>query len=175
MPGIPVKPAVLAELQRQLNQELSAAHGYDALAIWCEDKNFKGFARYFYKQSAEERVHARKFTSHLLDRGVLPELAPIPAPKGKFNSLLEVARQARAMEQANTAGINAVYKAAGKDEDYPALVLLQWFITEQIEEEDWADEMVDRVEAASCAGGLSDLDRHIERYLTESVVESENA
>ncbi len=171
MPGVAVKPAVLAELQRQLNHELSASHGYEALALWCEDKNFKGFARYFYKQSAEERVHARKLSTHLLSRGVLPELAAIPAPKGKFKSLMDVARQAQAMEQANTAGIHAAYKVAGQEEDYAAQVLLQWFIAEQTEEEDWADEMVERVEAASCAGGLSDLDRHIERYLSDEVVE----
>jgi ferritin len=175
MPGIPIKPAVLTELQRQLNQEYAASHNYAALSHWCEDRNFKGFARYFQTQSNEERVHARKFVAHLLDRGVLPELTAIPAPQGHFKSLMDVAKKAQAMEQANTTGINAVYKAAVKEEDYPAQVLLQWFISEQTEEEDWADEMVDRVEAASCAGGLSDLDRHIERYLTEEVVEEEGA
>jgi ferritin len=175
MPGIAVKPAVLTELQRQLNHELAASHNYQALALWCEDRNFKGFARYFHKQADEERGHARKFIAHLLDRGVLPDLAAIPAPKGKFNTLMEVARQAQTMEQANTAGINAAYKAALREEDFPAQVLLQWFISEQTEEEDWADEMVDRVDAANCAGGLSDLDRHIERYLEDEVVDEEAA
>jgi ferritin len=173
MPGIPVKPDVLTELQRQLNHELSAAYGYEALALWCEDKNFKGFARYFHKQAHEERGHARKFMAHLIDRGVLPELLPIPAPKGQFKTIMDVARQAQAMEQANTAGINAAYKAANRAEDYPAQVLLQWFITEQMEEENWVDEMVERVEAASCAGGLSDLDRHIAGYLSDEVVEGD--
>ena len=170
MPGIAVKPAVLAELERQLNHEFSASYGSEALALWCEEKNFKGFARYFHQQAVEERVHARKSVAHLPDRGILPELAPIAALKRKFKSLTDVAKQAQSMEQANTADINAAYKAAFKEEDYPAIVLLQWFIAEQTEEEDWADEMVDRVEAASCAGGLSDLDRHIERYLTDGVV-----
>jgi ferritin len=174
MPGIGIKPAVLAESQRQLNHELSAAHAYTALALWCEDQNFKGFARYFNKQSGEEREHARKFMDHLLDRAVLPELAQLPAPKGKFKSLMDVAKQAQAMEQANTTGINSAYEVACKEKDYPAQVLLHWFITEQVEEEDWADEMVDRVERASCAGGLSDLDRHIERYLTEKTESGES-
>lgn len=167
MPGIPVKPAVVAELQRQLNHELGAAHAYTALAVWCIDQNLKGFGRYFYKQSNEEREHAQRFMDHLLDRGVLPELGQLPAPRTKFDGIIEVARHAQAMEQANTVGINKAYEVALKEADYPAQVMLHWFINEQVEEEDWCDEMVERVEAANCAGGMSDLDRHLERYLTD--------
>jgi ferritin len=168
MPGIPIKPAVLTELQRQLNHELGAAHAYTALAVWCVDQNLKGFARYFYKQAGEEREHAQKFIDHLLDRNEVPELSALPAPKTKFKSIMDVARQAQSMEEANTVGINKCYEAAVEARDYPAQVLLHWFIAEQQEEEDWADEMVERIEAASCAGGMSDLDRHIERYLTDA-------
>ena len=171
MPRIGINVAVLAELQRQLNHELSAAHSYLALSHWCELQNLKGFARFFAKQANEERAHARRFIDHLLDRGALPELTQVPAPTGRFDSLLDVARHARSMEQANTAGIHAAYEATAREKDYPAQVLLHWFINEQVEEEDWANELVDRVEAANCAGGLSDLDRHIERYLVEKVVE----
>lgn len=158
---------VLAELNRQLNQELGAAHNYRALALWCDDKNLKGFARYFAKQSREELVHADKISAHLLDRDEQPELGALPAPKQAFKSLREVAAHAQSMEQANTKGINEVYEASLASKDYPAQVLMQWFINEQVEEEAWCIEMVQRVEAASCAGGLSDLDRHIERYLEE--------
>lgn len=164
---------VLTELQRQINHELSAAYAYLSLSLWCEERNFKGFARFFGKQADEERIHARKIIDHLLDRNVLPELTDLAAPKGKFKSLTDVAKQALAMEQANTAGINTAYEASGKASDYPSIVLLQWFISEQVEEEAWANEMVERVEQASCAGALSDLDRHIERYLAEKVVETE--
>jgi ferritin len=173
MPGVAVKAAVAAELQRQLNQELSSAHEYQALSLWCEDQNFKGFARYFDKQASEERVHARKFMQHLLDRAVVPELAQIAAPKGKFKSLMDIAKHAQTMERSNTTGIHSAYEMAAKEKDYPAQVLLHWFINEQVEEEDWADEMVDRVERASCAGGLMDLDRHIERYLSEEGIKGE--
>lgn len=173
MAGTTIPQPVLTELQRQMNHELFAAHGYLALSLWCEEKNFKGFARFFLKQAEEEREHARKFIDYLLDRGVLPEVTEVAAPKAKFKSLMDVAKQALSMEQANTAGINAAYEAAFTAKDYPSTVLLQWFISEQVEEEDWAHEMVDRVEQANCAGALSDLDRHIERYLTEKVVGAE--
>jgi ferritin len=160
---IPAK--VLVELNRQFNYELGAAHAYRALSLWCADQNLKGFAAYFAKQSGEEHEHAGKFGDHLIDRGALPELTAIAAPKQNFKSLLEVAQQAQAMEQANTQGVNAVYEAALAAKDYPAQVLMHWFIAEQVEEEAWTTEMVERVQTATCAGSVSDLDRHIERLL----------
>ena len=102
---------------------------------------------------------------HVHDRGVAPELVAIAAPKQNFKSLLEVVEQSQAMEQANTRGINAVYEAAVAARDYPAQVLMHWFIKEQVEEEAWAAELVDRVKAAACAGSLLDLDRHVEKLL----------
>jgi ferritin len=167
MPGTPIPPALLTELQRQLNHELGAAHSYTALAIWCFEQNLKGFARYFYKQSAEERKHAQRFIDHLLDRGAAAALSAIESPRTSFGSLVDVARHARDMEQANTRGINQAYEAALAAKDYPAQVMLQWFINEQVEEEAWTDEMVDRVEASSTPGGMQALDRHLERYLAD--------
>ena len=158
-------PKVLTELNRQLNHELGAAHAYQALSIWCAARNFTGFAAFFAKQAGEERTHAGKMIDHVLDRGATPELAALPAPSGDHASLLDVALRAQAMEVANTRGIHAVYEAALAAKDYPAQVLMHWFINEQVEEEAWCDEMIDRVKGASCAGGLSDLDQHIERRL----------
>jgi ferritin len=165
MPKSSIPAKVLQELNRQLNHELSAAHNYLALSLWCEARNFTGFASYFAKQAGEEREHAEKMIDHVIDRGATPALAAMPAPPADFSSLLDVALQAQTMEQANTNGINAVYEAALEARDYPAQVLMHWFINEQVEEEAWCDEMIDRVKAASCAGSLSDLDRHIERHL----------
>ena len=167
MPAPAIKPGVLKELQRQVNQELAASHAYLALAAWCHDQNFKGFARFFSKQAGEERGHAQKLMDHLIDRGAMPLLGALPEPKSDFRDLLGVAEHAQSMEQSNTAGVHACYEAAVRDGDVAAQVLLQWFVTEQVEEAHWAHEMVERINRASCAGGLGDLDRHIERYLTE--------
>jgi ferritin len=164
-----IAPKVIEELNRQLNLELAAAHSYLALSVWCDVRNLKGFGRYFVKQAGEERAHAEKILKHLTDRSVTPEVAALPAPKQDFRTLLEVAQQAQAQEHNNTLGIHAAYEAAVAAKDYPAQVFMHWFINEQVEEEDWSAEMVERVQAASCAGGLSDLDRHIERYLEQEV------
>ena len=160
-----IPPKVLAEINRQFNQELSSAHGYRAVSLWCEEQNLKGFASYFDKQAGEEITHAKKIAGHLLDRRVLPETTAVPAPKCSFKSLLEAATHVQSMEQANTQGINAVYEAALAAKDYPAQILMHWFINEQIEEQRWSSEMVERLQGATCAGSLSDLDRHIERLL----------
>jgi len=163
---IPAK--VLTELNRQLNRELAAAHHYRALSLWCSGENLKGFASFFARQSGEEQEHAGKIAEHLIDRGAQPELAAIPAPAQNFKSLLEVARHAQEMEQANTGGVNAVYEAALAAKDYPTQVLMHWFISEQVEEEAWTTEMIERIQAATCAGSVSDLDRHIVRLLGEA-------
>jgi ferritin len=171
MPKSKIPQKVVEELNRQFNQELAAAHSYHALSVWCDVRNLKGFGKYFVKQAGEERVHAEKILKHLTDRGVTAEVAAVPAPKQEFRTLLEVAQQAQAQEHANTLGVNAVYEAALAAKDFPAQVLMQWFINEQVEEEDWSTEMVERVQSATCAGSASDLDRHIERYLEEEVRE----
>ncbi len=165
MPSPAIPPTVLSELNRQLNHELSAALAYQALSIWCRAENLSGFAEFFAKQAGEEREHAQKIIDHVLDRRGMPQLAALPAPGQDFGSLADVARSAQEMERANTRGINAVYEAAVAAKDYPAQVLMHWFINEQVEEEAWSAEMVERVQAASCAGGLSSLDRHIQRFL----------
>jgi ferritin len=160
-----IPPTVLSELKRQLNQELNAAHGYLAMSVWCAVQNLKGFARFFAKQADEERTHAGKLIEHLVNRCVPPEFEALAAPRQDFPELLDLVRHAQAMEQSNTQGIDAVFAAALASNDYPAQVLMHWFINEQVEEEAWAAELVDRVKHATCAGSLSDLDRHVERLL----------
>jgi len=160
---IPAK--VLAELNRQLNYELGAAYSYRALAAWCAAQELKGFAAYFAKQAEEEQAHADRIMAHLLDRGTQPRLEAIPAPQQTFKSLLEAVQHAQALERANTKSVNTVYEAALAAKDYPAQVLMHWFINEQVEEEAQAASAVARVQAATCAGSLFDLDRHIGKDL----------
>lgn len=167
MPYPTIPPTVLSELNRQLNHELFAAASYHALSIWCMAQNLTGFAEFFEKQAGEEREHAKKITDHILDRCCVPQLTSLAAPTQEFGSLIDVAAKALEMEQANTRGINAVFEAAVAAKDYPAQVLMHWFINEQVEEESWSSELLDRVRAASCAGGLAQLDRHVVRIFAD--------
>jgi ferritin len=93
----------------------------------------------------EEHEHAMKFYNYILDAGGRVQLKGIDAPATDWKSNLEVAEQVAEHEAMVTASINNLYELALKEKDYPAQVMLQWFITEQVEEEKNAQELV-----ASC-------------------------
>jgi ferritin len=83
-----------------------------------------------------------------------------------------VAQAAYDFERANTAGIHAAYETALAEKDYPAQVLLHWFIGEQVEEEAWSDKLLVKTREASCAGALLNLDRHLAKILNGDAAES---
>jgi ferritin len=112
------------------------------MAAYFQDKNLPGFANWMRIQADEEREHAMKFYDFILERGGRVLLKAIDAPKAEWTSNLEVAEEVAAHEAKVTASINALYELALKEKDYPAQVMLQWFITEQVEEESNAAEVV---------------------------------
>jgi ferritin len=157
---------VITALNKQANQELQAAQAYLAMAHWCDVHNFSGFAKFFHEQVVEEQGHAGKILKHLTDRGVVPTIGALAAPAVSFKHLTDVAQAVYDLERANTAGIHAAYETALAEKDYPAQVLLHWFISEQVEEEAWSDKLLVKTREATCAGGLSSLDRHLSTILS---------
>jgi ferritin len=129
-------------MNEQINKELSSSYLYLSMAAYFEDKNLPGFARWMHMQEGEEREHAMKFYDFILERGGKVSLKAIDAPKTEWKSTLEVAEEVAAHEAKVTASINALYELALKEKDYPAQIMLQWFITEQVEEEKNAAEIV---------------------------------
>lgn len=162
-----MKPSIKAALEKQGTHELYAANAYMALAFWCEANDYNGYAKFFAEQEKEEREHAEKFFDHILERGEMPLITEIASPKSDFESLVEVAETALALEKANTAGITEVYELSLEEKDYPSQPMLQWFISEQMEEESWAQSMVVKTKRAQCAGAILYLDRHITKELSE--------
>lgn len=163
----PISPGVQGQLNRQLTHELQASQAYLAMSLWSAANQYPGFAEFFEKQAGEEREHAGKMMKHLSDRGATPRIGALEAPKADFDNLMELALLAQHLERANTAGINEAYEAALAQKDYPAQIMLQWFIMEQVEEEAWTDDLVEYVRRASCAGGLSQLDRHVVELMSD--------
>ncbi|MBL9134406.1 MAG: ferritin [Verrucomicrobiales bacterium] len=160
-----LSPNVAAALETQATLELAAAQNYLAMSCWCEVQQYDGFARFFRKQAAEEREHAERLLKHLTDRDVVPHLGAIAAPNIAFKGLMSVAQAAYDLERANTRGIHQAYEAALAEKDYPAQVLLHWFISEQVEEEAWSDKLIAKIRDAGCSGALLSLDRHLEKIL----------
>ena len=129
-------------MNEQINKELFSSYLYLSMAAYFEDKNLPGFGNWMRLQANEEREHAMKFYDHILERGGRVTLKAIDAPKTDWNSNLEVAEEVAAHEGKVTASIYSLYELALKEKDYPAQVMLQWFITEQVEEEKNAGEIV---------------------------------
>jgi ferritin len=129
-------------MNEQINKELYSSYLYLSMAAYFEDKNLPGFAHWMRVQEAEERVHAMKFYDFIYERGGRVLLKAIDAPKTEWASTLEVAQEVAAHEAKVTASIYALYETALKEKDYPAQIMLQWFISEQVEEEKNAAEIV---------------------------------
>jgi len=144
--------AVQDSINEQINKEWYSAILYLSMAAFFEDKNLPGFAHWMRLQADEERTHAMKFYDHLIERGGRVLLKAIAAPGTDWKSNLEVFQEAQAHEAKVTASINALYELALKEKDYPAQVLLQWFITEQVEEEKNAAEIVAQLEMVEARG-----------------------
>ncbi len=126
----------------QINRELYSSYLYLSMAAYLEDRNLPGFAHWMRVQEAEERGHAMKLYDFMVERGGRVMLKAIDAPKAEWNSTLELAEEVAAHEAKITASINALYELALKEKDYPTQIMLQWFITEQVEEEKNAAEIV---------------------------------
>ena len=126
----------------QINKELYSSYLYLSMAAYFEDRNLSGFAHWMRIQEAEEREHAMKIYDFILERGGKVNLKAIDAPKTEWKSSLEVAEEVAAHEATVTASIYSLYETALKEKDYPAQVMLQWFISEQVEEEKNAAEIV---------------------------------
>ena len=112
------------------------------MAAYREDRNLSGFAHWRRVQETEEREHAMKFYDFIVERGGRVMLKAIEAPKTEWKSTLELAEEVAAHEAMITASIHALYELALKEKDYSAQIMLQWFITEQVEEERNAAEIV---------------------------------
>ena len=134
--------AIQELMNEQINKELFSSYLYLSMAAYFEAKNLPGFANWMRIQSDEERGHAMKFYNFILERGGEVTLKAIDAPKTSWSSTLEVGEEVAAHEAKVTAFIYALYELAQKEKDYPAQMMLQWFITEQVEEEKNAAEIV---------------------------------
>ncbi len=146
----------------QINKELYSSYLYLSMAAYFEDRNLSGFAHWMRMQEAEEREHAMKLYDFVLERGGKVLLKAIDAPKTEWTSTLEVAEEVAAHEAKVTASIYALYETALKEKDYPAQIMLQWFISEQVEEEKNAAEIVANLKLIEkCCTALIALDHKL--------------
>ena len=122
-------------MNEQIKNELYSAHQYLSMSAYCESATLPGFANWMLTQAQEEREHAMKFYNFILDRDGRVVLQAIDQPVVEFGSPLEAFEQALEQEQKVTSQINELYGLAASENDYASQAFLQWFVTEQVEEE----------------------------------------
>ena len=135
-------------INEQIAHEFYASYLYLAMAAHFEAENYEGFAQWMRMQSDEEDAHAMKLFDYLVERGGRVELGAIEKPPVAFGTPLEAFRKALEHERKVTGLINGIYEAALEAKDYPTQVMLQWFIEEQVEEEDVTGSAVEQLERA---------------------------
>lgn len=133
-------------INEQIKNELYSAYLYLAMSNHFEEKNLGGFANWLKVQFQEEQGHALKFADYIHERGGQVVLKAIDQPPASFGTNLEVFKQVLEHEKKVTSWIYKLYELALKENDYPTQLMLQWFISEQVEEEKNASDIIATLE-----------------------------
>ena len=151
-----------AALNEQINAELYSAYVYLAMSAHCEGQNLPGFAAWLRRQAREEVAHAMKIFDFVTDRDGRVALAAVPQPAASYKTPLAMWTKVLEHERHVSALINDLYALAVKESDYAAQAMLQWFVTEQVEEEKTARQILEQVKMLGPSGSaLFFLDRHV--------------
>ena len=150
-------------LNQQIEMEADASASYLAMASWCDKEGLGGCAQFFYAQSDEERMHMLKLVKFVNERGGQAEIPKLDQPPKDFKSLQNVFQNLLDHEQKVTLEINKVVDVCLQEKDYTTHNFMQWYVSEQIEEEALARTILDKLNMiGSDKGGLYLFDRDLE-------------
>ena len=159
-----MKKEICDALNAHLKLEFHAWYEYAAMALWFEGEDLPGFAAFFRRQSDEEMGHARRILDHLIERDQEPVLPAIERPQKNYDGPRGALEHFLAAEQTVSKSIRELYKLSEKHEDQPARIMLEWFISEQVEEESLARAVIGRLKHAGDSGpGLLLVDQELGR------------
>ncbi len=149
-------------LNEQIKWEFYSAYLYLSMASYFESLSLEGFAKWMKAQAIEESIHAMKFYNFVNERGGRVRLQAIDQPPTEWESPLSVMEFALKHEQEVTKRINDLVEVALEEKDHATYIFLQWFVTEQVEEEDSFGAIVERMKlVADAPSGLFMIDREL--------------
>ena len=149
-------------LNEQINAELWSAYMYLSMSAYFESENLGGFANWMRVQADEEVEHAMRFYNYVNEVGGRVELKPIDEVPTDWDSPLDAFQETLEHEKKVTSLINDLVDLADEENDHATYSMLQWFVDEQVEEEDSAGEIVEKLEfVGDSANGLLSLDRQL--------------
>lgn len=149
-------------LNEQVKYEMESAYLYLGMAAWLNDQKLPGFAHWMRVQYQEEMTHAKKIYKYIEERDNRVELLPIAAPPKTWSSVEDVVQKSLEHEQLVTGLINKLVDLAAAEKDHATSVFLQWFVSEQVEEEDSFRKVLDELSFVKpgCSAMLY-LDKHM--------------
>jgi ferritin len=148
------------ELNSQLNEELYSAYLYLSMSAYLATKNLSGFSHWMKVQFEEEQAHAMKLFSYIIDRGGKVELQEIRSPQKEWDGILGVFDNIVKHEAYITSRINNLVDIALAEKDHATVSIMQWYVTEQVEEEATVGDVYDQLKLIEGKGpGLFMLDR----------------
>ena len=136
---------LLKNLNDQVNFEFYSSYTYLAMAAYAESVELSGFANFFRVQAKEELDHALKFYDYIFQKNGFVELEQIPKPNHKYDSIIDVFQKGYEHEQLVTSKIYALADIAAEEREHATMSLLNWFIDEQVEEENNFNSLLKRV------------------------------
>lgn len=156
-------------INKQINSELGASYTYLAMSAWCEANSFTGSARWLRVQSQEEHGHAMRLLDFMLARSSKVDLRTLEQPRSQYTSLAEVFETAYEQEKAVSGQIESLYELVFREKTYPAVVQLEWFLNEQVEEEKTCRDIVAKLRmVGKDPSGLLEIDRELGSRVPEA-------
>ncbi len=139
-------------INEQINFEIESAHIYLAMQAYIGTLALPGFDNWFAVQYQEELAHSQRFMKYMNERGARVEITGFENPRKEYKSLLEVFEVALEHEFEVTRRINEIMSIAHEVKDYATISSMQWFVDEQVEEEDSFQTMIDKIKLVKDAG-----------------------
>ena len=157
-----MNPTIQSAINKQINEELFSAYLYLAIASYAGSKGFPGLQNWMTVQAQEEIDHAMGFQIHLLRRGGEGERDAIEKPAKEFGSPLDMVKAGLEHEKHISGCINDLFDLAQKEKDFAFQSFLTWYIDEQVEEEEGAQELIDKMTILGDNGpGVLALDKEL--------------
>lgn len=149
-------------INKQINAELWSAYLYLSMSAHFGHEGLPGFANWFKVQFHEEQDHAQKLMNYLVAKGNIVELMPIERVDTSWKSVLSAFEETLKHERVVTSLINDLVALARGENDYATENMLQWFVSEQVEEEETAQSMIDSLKLIGNNGfGIYTMDKEL--------------
>jgi ferritin len=157
-----IQDSVLELLNEQMAMEAHSSSTYLAMSAWCYAQGLNGCGAYFKAQSAEEREHMLKLFDFIVDVGGLPVSPAVPKVNASFDGLRDLLVKALEQEISITQSFNKITDHCHKVKDYQTAKFVQWYLDEQLEEEQQARRCIELFDLIGTeAGGLYRIDKDI--------------